>query len=298
MLPAILYGADHAYGKPASGTEKTMEAISIADVANWHAQWFKPGSATLVVTGDTTMAKVLPMLESSFGGWKAGSAPAKNVATVPRTAGKQVYLIDKPDAPQSTIIAAHISEASGQPEDLAMEPVMQNFGGMATSRMNRNLRLQKHWSYGTQGVLTGMRGQRVFMVTAPVQTDKTKESMLEVVKEIRGIAGERPIAGEEFTNIMRNMTSRLAGRFETLGALEQAAIRSLNFNLPDNHWSNYAANMRKLDEPTLAAAAGKFVKPGEVVWLVVGDLRKIEAGVRELNLGTVTVLQADGTPAK
>jgi zinc protease len=244
------------------------------------------------------MDQVLPMLEKSFGGWKAGSAPAKAVATVARSAGKQVYLIDKPDAPQSTIIAAHISEASGQPEDLAIEPVMQNFGGMATSRMNRNLRLEKHWSYGTQGVLTGMRGQRVFMVTAPVQTDKTKESMVEVAKEIRGIAGERPIAGEEFSSIMRNMTSRLAGRFETLGALEAAAIRSLNLNLPDNHWPNYAANMRKLDEPALATAAGKFVKPGEVVWLVVGDLRKIEAGVRELNLGTVTVLQADGTPAK
>ncbi len=298
ILPGILYGADHAYAKPASGTEKTVAAITVGDLASWHANWFKPGSATVIVTGDTTMGKVLPMLESSFASWKPGSAPAKAIATVARTPGKQVYLIDKPDAPQSTIVAAHISEANGQPEDLAMEPVMQNFGGMATARLNRNLRLDKHWSYGTSAQLTGVRGQRMFMVIAPVQTDKTRESMVEVAKEIRGIAGERPIAGEEFKSIMRNMTSRLAGRFETLGALESAAIRSINLKLPENHWSNYAANMRKLDEPALAAAAGKFIKPGEVIWFIVGDLRKIEAGVRELNFGTVTVLQADGTPAK
>jgi zinc protease len=298
LLPGILYGAGHAYGKPASGTEKTVESITVADLTAWHAAWFKPGSATVVVAGDTTMANVLPLLEKSFGSWKPGTAPAKAVATVAQTAGKQVFLIDKPDAPQSTIIAAHISQASGQPEDLAIEPVMQNFGGMATSRMNRNLRLDKHWSYGTSGQLNGVRGQRMFMVVAPVQTDKTRESMLEVSKEIKGIAGERPITGEEYASIMRNMTSRLAGRFETLGALESAAVRTINLKLPDDYWSNYAANMRKLDEASLAAAAGKFIKPGEVIWMVVGDLRKIEAGVRELGFGTMTVLNPDGTVAR
>lgn len=150
-----------------------------------------------------------------------------------KTFGKKIYLIDKPDTPQSTIVAAHISEASGQPEDSAAEPIFQNFGGMATSRLNRNLRLDKHWSYGTNGQLTVVRGQRMFLVLAPVQTDKTKESMVEVNKEINDIAGARPVTGEEFTSIMRNMTSRLAGRFETLAALEGAAITSLNYNLPN-----------------------------------------------------------------
>ena len=146
----------------------------------WHSDWFKPGSSTVIVTGDTTLQKVLPMLEESFSNWKTGTAPAKNLATVPKTTGRKIYLIDKPDAPQSTIVAAHISETSGQTEDLAAEPLFQNFGGMATSRLNRNLRLDKHWSYGTSGQLRNSRGQRTFLVLAPVQTDKTKESMTEV----------------------------------------------------------------------------------------------------------------------
>ncbi len=191
-------------------------------------------------------------------------------------------------------MAAHISQPAGQPEELAMEPVMQNFGGMATSRLNRNLRLDKHWSYGTQGSLSGVRGQRAFMVIAPVQTDKTREAMQEVAKEIRGVAGERPLAGTEYASIMRNMTSRLAGRFETIAALENAAVTSVNLKLADDYWPRYATNIGALNEAQLAAAAGKYVRPGEIVWLVLGDLRKIEAGVRELNWGEVTVLDANG----
>ncbi|HEY5798952.1 MAG TPA: pitrilysin family protein, partial [Burkholderiaceae bacterium] len=294
VMPVLLYGADHAYGKPGLGYEKTVNSLTRDDLMQWHGAWFKPGSATVIVAGDTTLDKLMPALEAAFGSWKPGKAPAKNLATVARSASKKVYLIDKPDAPQSTIVAAHVSETSGQPEDLALEPVIQNFGGMATSRMNRNLRLDKHWSYGTQGQMVSLRGQRTFLTIAPVQTDKTKESMLEVAKEIRGVAGERPLVGEEYNSIMRNMTSRLPGRFATLASLEAAAVSSVNLNLPDDHWSRYGANMRALNEAQLAQAGKKFVRPDEVVWLVIGDVRKIEKGVRELNLGEVVKLDADG----
>jgi zinc protease len=298
LASAILYGGEHPYGRPALGTEASVGALRREDLANWHAEWFKPASATMVVTGDTTLAALMPILEANFGKWKAGSAPAKQVPALPRTAGKKVYLVDKPDAPQSIIVAAHLTDAYGQPEELALEAVMQNFGGMATSRLNRNLRLDKHWSYGTQGQVTGQRGQRSFIVFAPVQTDKTRESMLEVAREIRGVAGERPLVGEEYSSIMRNMSSRLAGRFETLAALEAAAVASLNLGLKDDYWANYAANIRTLGEPQLAAAGKKFVHPDELLWLVVGDLRKIEKGVRELGWGDVVILNADGTPAR
>jgi zinc protease len=167
---------------------------------------------------------------------------------------------------------------------------------MATSRLNRNLRLDKHWSYGTSGQLTNARGQRTFLVIAPVQTDKTKESIVEIVKELDDIASKRPVKGEEFTSIMRNVTSRLPGRFETLASLESAAINMINLGLPNDYWSRYAGNLRSLTEPQLDAAAKKFIRPGEIVWIVVGDLKKIEGGIRELNLGEVVRLDADGQP--
>jgi zinc protease len=298
VLPGLLYGASHAYGRPLSGSgnEKSVESITREDLMQWHAEWFKPGSATLIVTGDTKMDTLLPALETAFGTWKAGKAPAKNISTVAKTSGGKVYLIDKPDAPQSTIVAAHVSEPSGQAEEQAIETVLQNFGGMATSRLNRNLRLDKHWSYGTSGSLVSARGQRPFIVIAPVQTDKTKESMVEVAKEIRGLAGERPLVGEEYQSIMRNMTMRLPGRFETLNSLENAAIAIINYGLPLDYWSHYSENVRLLTEPQLNTAAKKFVRPGEVIWIVVGDLKKVEQGVRELGFGEVIRLNADGVP--
>lgn len=298
ILPAIIYGADHAYGKAASGTENSVAAITRDDLMKWHADWLKPSNSTIIITGDTTLAKLTPMLEAAFANWKAGTAPAKNLATVEKTPGRKIYLIDKPDAPQSTIVAAHISETSGQKEDLAAEPLFQNFGGMATSRLNRNLRLDKHWSYGTSGQLRSSRGQRAFVVVAPVQTDKTKESMTEVIKEIKDVAGVRPVSGEEFQSIMRNMTSRLPGRFETLASLEGAAIDLVNYKLADDYWSQYGANMRGLTEAQLADAAKKFVRPDEIVWVVIGDLNKIEKGIGELGFGEIIKLDADGQPIR
>ena len=298
LVPAVLYGPEHAYGKPASGFEGSVQSITRDDIKAWHATWFKPGSATIVVAGDTTMDKLLPMLEASFGKWQQGQAPAKKMSTVPATQGKRLILVDKSDAPQSTIVATHVSQVQGQPEDLAMEPVMMNFGGMATSRLNRNLRLDKHWSYGTQARLTDVRGQRPFYIIAPVQTDKTVEAMREVQKELRGVAGERPLVGAEYESIMRGMTSRLPGRFSTLAALEAAGLETVNLGLADDYWNKYASNVRALSPEQLNAASSKFIKPDEAVWIVIGDLRKIEAGVRSLGWGTVSVVDADGKPIR
>ena len=164
------------YGKP-------VETISREDLMKWHADWFKPGSSTVIVTGDTTMANSYRCSKKRFRNWQAGTAPKKNIATVAKTPGKKIYLIDKPDAPQSTIVAAHVSEPSGQAEDLAAEPVFQNFGGMATSRLNRNLRLDKHWSYGTSGQLRDSRGQRTFLFSRPCRPIKRKNQWSKSTKK-------------------------------------------------------------------------------------------------------------------
>jgi zinc protease len=289
IIPTLIYGAGHPYGKPltGSGYVSTVGPLNREELVQWHRTWFHPNNATLIVTGDVTMKDLVPELERAFGAWKPGEAPKKQFTDVARTAGRKVYLIDKPDAPQSVIVATHVSERGGLAEDLAIETVLRNFGGMATSRLNRNLRLDKHWSYGTGGSLNDARAQRPFVVIAPVQTDKTKEAIMEVQKELRGVAGDRPIAGDEFASIMRNQTMRLPGSFETLDSLTTAAIRMLIFGRPEEYYRNYAQNVRALTEENLNSAAKKVVHPDEVIWIIVGDLKKVEAGIRELGLGEV-----------
>jgi len=289
VLPRLLYGADHAYGKPltGSGYPNTISALKRADLVEWHHTWFVPNNGTVIVTGDTTMKEVVSQLERVFGSWKRGEQPSKNLTTVARTSGKKVYLIDKPDAPQSVLIASHVSEPGGQPDDIAIDSVLRNFGGIATSRLNRNLRLDKHWTYGAGGGLQNARGQRPFVISTAVQTDKTKESILELIKEIRGVAGERPITGEEFASAMRNQSLSLPGRFDSLAALETAALSLTNYGYPDDYYAKYASSVRALTEDQLNAAGKKVVRPEEIIWIVVGDLKKVEAGIRELELGEV-----------
>jgi zinc protease len=115
---------------------------------------------------------------------------------------------------------------------------------------------------------------------------------------VKGVAGERPLVGSEYESIMRNMTSRLAGRFETLNALESAALASVNLNLPPDYWSGYSTKLKALTPAQLGQAAGKFVQPENVTWLVIGDLRKVEAGIRALGWGEVVVLDQDGMPVR
>jgi zinc protease len=298
VVSALLYGPGHAYGNPltGSGYEQTVTALTRADLVNWHRNWFHPGNTTIIVAGDTTLAALVPGLERAFSAWAPGQPPAKQIRPVPATSGKRVYLLDKPGAPQSVIVAAHVSDVGGTPDDLAVDTVMLNFGGLATSRLNRNLRLDKHWSYGTQGVLLAARGQRPLIVIAPVQTDKTRESIVEVQRELREIAGARPIQGEEFTSIMRTQTLSLPGRFATLASLEGAATQLLNYRYADDYFATYSQRVRALDEATLAAAARRFIHPDDVIWIVIGDLAQVETGIRSLNLGEVVRIDGDGRP--
>jgi zinc protease len=293
VLPTLVYGPGHAYAAPGGGLGRAapVAAVTRADLAAWHARWFQPNNATLIVAGDVTMPELAALVERSFGDWRRGTAPTKQLAATASPGRGKVHLIDKPGAPQSVIVAAHLGASGATPQDLALETVMRNFGGMATSRMNRNLRLDKHWSYGTSGSVSTVRGPRLFSVVAPVQTDKTKEAMVEVLKEIRGVAGERPLQGEEYDSIMRSQLARLPGRFETLDALVAAATDFAGIGRAPAYYANYATDVAALT-PAQLAEAGTFVRPDELTWLVIGDLAKIEAGVRELGYGEVVRIQA------
>jgi zinc protease len=290
----LLFGAEHPYAQAPGGLgdAAVVQGLSRDALAQWHQRWFVPGNATLVVAGDVTMAELKALAERAFGDWSGAAAPTKAIAAAQSSGSGKVYLIDKPGAPQSLIFAGHVAANGARPDDLALETVMRNFGGMATSRLNRNLRLDKHWSYGTLGTINAARGPRLFNVIAPVQTDKTKEAMVEVKREIEGVAGARPLAGQELDSILRSQVSRLPGRFETLDSLLAAGLDLVNMGRDPGYYTEYATRLRRLDGPALNAAATAVVQPAQLTWIVVGDLRQIEAGVRELGYGEVVRIDA------
>ena len=296
VLPALLYGAGHPYGNPltGSGTRESVAKLTREDLVKFHDTWLHPNSSTLIVVGDTTLKEVTPKLEKLFAGWKSGSVPAKNVKTVPVPTKSAVYLIDKPGAQQSVIVAGVVAPPRGNPREIAIEAMNDSLGGMFGARLNMNLREDKHWSYGVRTVLRDARSQRPFYAVAPVQTDKTKDSLIEMNKEFRGIIGDHPVGNDELAKIQANETLKLPGSRETLDALGGSIVDLVQFGLPDDYYDTYAGKVRALKTSDVTEAAKEVVRPDNLIWIVVGDRAKIEAGVRELNLGEFRLMDADG----
>jgi zinc protease len=295
VLPALIYGQGHAYSEPwtGSGTAASVAKLTREDMARFHESWFKPNHATLVVVGDTTMAELHPRLEKLFADWKPGEAPKKNVAAVGPPARSVVYLMDRPGSQQTMILAGTVAPPRNDPAEISLSTMNNILGGDFGSRINMNLREDKHWSYGAGAVLLSARGQRPFLIYAPVETDKTKESLAELNKELRGIRGERPVTAQELARVQASETLRLPGSRETLEQVLGSIQDLIQYQLPDDYYQTYAGKVRALTVADMAQSAAQVVEPERLVWVVIGDRSKIEAGVRELNLGEVRVLNAE-----
>jgi zinc protease len=296
VVPALLYGANHAYGNPLTGTGtiESVTKLTRADLVKFHDTWLRPNNSTMIVVGDTTLKQITPKLEKLFARWKNAEVPHKNVTTVAIAPKSEVYLIDKPGALQSVIVAAVIAPPRANPDEIAIEAMNDALGGTFGARININLREDKHWSYGARTVLRDARSQRPFLTIAPVQTDKTKESMAEINKEYRGIVGDHSIGDAELKKIQANETLRVPGSRETLDELGQAITDIVQFGLPDDYFETYGAKVSALKLADVNSAAKEVVRPDNLIWVVVGDRSKIEAGVKELNLGAFHLMNADG----
>jgi zinc protease len=296
VLPELLYGAGHPYGNPltGSGTKESVAKLTRQDLVKFHETWLRPGNSTMVVVGDTTLAEIKPKLEKLFAEWKAGNAPAKDVKEVAVAPKSTVFLIDKPGALQSVIIAGVVAPPRANPQEIAIEAMNNSLGGMFGARLNMNLREDKHWSYGARTVVRDARSQRPFYAVAPVQTDKTKDALIEMNKEFRGIIGDKPISAEELAKIQANETLKLPGSRETLESLTQALVDIVQFGLPDDYYDTYAGKVKALKIDDVNAAAKNIVRADNLTWIVVGDRAKIESGVRELNLGEFRLMDIDG----
>jgi zinc protease len=298
VFPGLLYGPSHAYANPwtGSGTEESTSRITRDDLIRFHRTWFKPNHATLVVVGATSMTEIKPKLERLFAGWKPGDVPAKNIATVQQQPRPVVYLVDRPGSLQSLIIAGNIAPPKANPNEVSIQTMNGVLGSDFSSRVNMNLREDKHWAYGAYTFFRDARGQRPFVAYAPVQTDKTKEAVIELDKELRGIVRERPIQPTELSRSQASLTLTLPGSWETMSALAGAIGNIVTFGLDDRYYDTFAEKVRAQTVESATNAAVEVVHPDKLVWVVVGDRAKIEPGLRDLKLGEIRLINTDGKP--
>lgn len=301
LLPELLYGKDHAYSRPGSGngSEASVSSIQLADLKQFYGQWLRPDNSTLLIVGDTRMEQIKPLLEQQLGSWRvSGSAPRKNLANVALPAAPRLVLINKTGAEQSLVMAAQLAPAKSDPDDIAMQLANTVLGGNFVSRLNLNLREDKHWSYGAFSVIGGAKAQRPFLAYAPVQADKTVESLREMNQELRQLLAAKPIAAQEVNFARDSLVRSLPGDNETSAEVANSYATILNYGLPESYWNDYVQQVESLSAERINAAARKLLQPDALTWIVVGDLGKIEAPLRKqaaaLGIQQVQVLDADG----
>jgi len=300
MLPKLIYGEGHAYSNPfsGSGTEESVASITRADVVKFHQTWLAPNSSTLIVVGDITAAELKNKLEAKLAGWKQKQVPAKNIATANASSVKKVFVIDKPDALQSILMVGQLAPTGQSNDWVNMDMMNRILGGEFTSRINMNLREDKHWSYGAGSFLLDTKGQSMFVGYAPVQTDKSAESATEMKKEIENFIGTNPATQEEFSKVQANAVMQLPGGWETNGAVVAALEEQVKYNRGKDYWPNYANKIKTLSLKDIQLAATKVIQPGQMTWLIVGDRKKIEKSLRDLNLGEVHFITTEGKETK
>ncbi len=292
LLPRLIHGAASPYGQ--ISTEQSIAAITREDLIAFQKTWVQPQNATLIVVGDTTLEALTPKLEARLGGWKGVQTGTKPKAAVSHSPGA-VYLIDRPGAVQSVILAGDALPPR-DPKDQASLTIMNALlGGVFVSRLNMNLREDKHWSYGARTRIGDGRDARIFSMRAPVQTDKTAESFVEARKELTDILAKRPPTTDEIAKAQNGVILSMPGNWETGEAVAGSIADLVNHDLPDDYFDRYPDHVRAVSIASATAAAQNAIRPDELVWVIVGDRAVIEPKLKALGLD-LKVIDADGQP--
>ncbi len=303
VVGPLLYGANHPYAIPYTGTgyEADIASIDRSDLVTWREEQLRPDTATIMIVGDTTMDEIKPLLEEQFANWKAPRRPHPDapIPTVALPGKTRVFLIDQPGAVQANIVAAQVLPSSKDPGAVDLEFANSIIGGDFTARLNMNLREDKHWSYGARSSVGNALGQRLWLASAPVQIDKTVESIQEMRREIDDFAsGKRAITDEEVARLQAINIRTLPGSYETARAV-LGTIGGINrYGRPDDFVTWRKGRIEQETPAGVQQVATSNLHPEALTWIVVGDRSKIEDGIRKLDLGEVTVIDPDGKVVK
>lgn len=298
VFPRILYGEGHPYGRPDLGTLASVAAITRDDVSAFHKRLFVPGNACLVVVGDTTPDAIASTLETAWKSWAAGEATAQPKLETPTPPqGVSVYLVDKPGAAQSVLAVGQVGVPRSTPDYIPLTVMNAVLGGQFSSRINLNLREEKGYTYGARSSFDFRLGPGPFQAGGSVQTDVTKEALVELVKEVTDVTGPRPITDAELAFARDRIVRGFPGRFETTSGVAGTLGDLFVYSLPDDYFATYQAKVEAVTKDDVNRVARAHLDPARMTVLIVGDRAKIEGPLRTLPFAKViNALDPDGKP--
>lgn len=299
-LPGLLYGPASPYAKLAngSGDPAVVAKLSRDELVAFHRAWIRPDKAKIFVASDLPLAQVKAALDARFGDWKGeGPAGIKAFANKPQQATPRIVLVDRPNSPQSLIVAAQMTPLDPTGDLLVAVTANQVLGGGFLSRINMDLREARHWSYGAGGGFNWLEHAVPYAVNAPVQADRTGESIKAIRDDVRGFLTTSGVTPAELAREITGSTRELAGRFETANAVLSAMQQNDLRHRPDDYYDSIAQKYRSMTAAQLDAAARGALDVDRFVWVVVGDAAKVRPQLDSLGL-PVEVISAASLAGK
>ena len=288
----VLYGEAHRYGTGMMGTAQTIKAFTSADLRARYAATFRPNNSVLIAVGDITPNTVMPQLEAAFGGWRvAGAAAAPRLPPYPDRAVREIYLVDKPGAPQTQIRIGSVGVARSTPDYFPLQVMNTILGGSFASRLNMNLREKHGYTYGASSAFDMRAAAGPFQAAAGVQTDKTSESLKEFFNELNGILQAAP--ADELARAKNYVALRFPSGFESTADISRRLEEAAIYQLPDDYFARYIQSIQAVGAADVQRVARKYVLPDKTAVVVVGDRKVIEPVIRALNLGSIKVITVD-----
>ena len=300
-LPPLLFGKDHPYGVPSSGTgdPQVVKALMPQDLAGFHNKWIRGDNAEIFAVGATTLAELKPQLEARFGTWRmTRDMPGKKNFDVPvPPAQSRIVLVDRPQSPQSVIYGGQLLDAKGTDDLVTFLAANDILGGSFLSRINMDLRETKGWSYGVFSTVNRFSGQLPYIVVAPVQADQTGPSITVLKTQFKDFLSNKGVTAAELERTVNGSTRELAGSFETSADVLGEMQRDVLYNRPFDYVETLADRYKTLTAPELDASARKMIDPDKITWVVVGDRKVVMPQLEKLGM-PITVVDSATIAAK
>ena len=282
-----LYGEQHPYGRPLSGSEASVANLTRDDLVKFYSTFYRPNNATLLVVGDVRPDDMERRAINMFGGWTRADVPKVNESTASAPKATTLVLIDKPGAAQSSFRLGGIGVPRSTNDYFAIQVLNTILGGSFTSRLNQNLRETHGYTYGAGSGFSMRRTAGPFQASAEVVSAKTDSAFIEFMKELRAIRDTVP--SDELAKAKRYLQLGLPEDFETTGSIAYQMLPLVTYGIPLDFYDTAVQKIGAVTQADVQRVARQYVNPDRLTIVIVGDRKLIEPGLRALNPGEIVI---------
>ena len=290
VFDRVIYGV-HPYGHLQGGTLGSIPKMTRAQLTKFHETYYAPNISALSIVGDLPTAESFKLAEQWFGGWKKKDIPKSPQSSAPAMNGRQIAIVDKPDAVQTEIRIGHLSVPRKDPDYFNVLSASYVLGGSASGRLNRTLRVERGLTYGAYATIVPRKGPGSFYSVTDTRTEKTGDAVNLIFEEIRKFRSAEVPAQE-----LKDAKAYIIGSFPLSIELPSDLATRLTtvflYELGDNYLATYRDKLAAVSAADVLRVAKEKISPENSAVVLVGNSKEFEKAVE--GLGSIKVVPITG----